>query len=100
VHVPKNYGMFPLNNNLYFVTVLSPVTFSLQYSQIPPAVNVNSTQYPAFTVPSNPQFTAEVISVGSGPTPITKTPPQIQNNVCDSLLTDQTLNISTQEIPF
>jgi hypothetical protein len=100
IHVPKTYGMFQLNNNLYSVTVLSPTTFSLQYSQYPQYLNVNSTQYPTFSVPSNPQFTAEVLSVGSGPTSQTALPWQVTNNTFDSTLKDQTYNNSTSEIPF
>lgn len=98
--VPQNYGMFQLNNGLFQVTVLSPTTFSLQTSQIPPAVNVNSTQFIAFTTPSKPAATAQVIPVGSGPTPILSPSPNAQNNVCDSLLADATTNVSTTEIPF
>jgi hypothetical protein len=100
IHVPKNYGMVNLNNNLYSVTVLSPTTFSLQTSQIPVAVNVNSTYYPAFTIPSNPQFTAEVVAAGSGPTPLLDTPPEILNNICQTLLGDQIKNIATSNQPY
>jgi hypothetical protein len=100
VHVPVNYGMFQLNNLLASITVLSPDTFSLQYSQVPVEVNVNSTNYPAFISPSNPGFTAEIIPVGAGPTPITAIPWQIQNNLCVSLVEDATRNNSTTEIPF
>lgn len=100
VHVPRNYGMFPLNNNLYSVTVLSPTTLSLQTKQVPPAINVDSTLFPAFTIPSNPQFTAEILSVGSGPTPLTNTPGQVLNNVCDDLLSDASQNIALVNQPF
>lgn len=100
IHVPKNYGMVPLNQNLYSVTVLSPTTFSLQTSQVPPAINVNSSNFPAFTVPSKPGFTAEVLAVGSGPTTITNTAWQTTNNFCDSLVQDATQNIDQVEIPF
>jgi len=100
LHVPNNYGMVQLNNFIFSVTVLSPTTFSLQTKQVPPAINVDSTNFTAFTIPSNPQFTAEVISVGSGPTPLTNVAWQSTNNFCDSTIADQTLNISTTEIPF
>ncbi len=100
IHVPKNYGMIPLNNRLFSVTVLSDTTLSLQVTQIPPAINVNSTDFPAFTVPANPQFTAEVVPVGSGPTPITNTPVQALNNVCDDLLADAAQNIALVNQPY
>lgn len=100
MHVPKNYGMVNLNQNTYSVTVLTPTTFSLQVSQIPPAINVNSTNFPAFTTPSNPGFTAEVLSVGAGPTPLTNTTWQMTNNACESQVYDATQNIDTMEIPF
>jgi len=100
IHVPKNYGMTPLNNGLYSVTVLSPTTFSLQFTQIPPAVNVDSSQFPAFSIPSKPGFTAEVLAVGSGPTPLTGTPWQVVNNFCDDKFEDATQNIATTNQPF
>ena len=100
VHVPNNFGMTPLNQNIYSVTVLSPTSFSLQTTQVPSAINVNSTSFPAFTTPSNPQFTAEIISVGSGPTQISNVAWQITNNFCDSLLADASQNIATTNQPF
>lgn len=100
LHVPKNYGMEQLNNLACAITVLSSLSFSLQYTQVPPAINVDSSNYTAFTVPSNPQFTAEVIPIGSGPTPVTGPQPLVTNNVCESTIEDQVLNISTTEIPF
>lgn len=100
LHVPPNYGMSNLDQGLFSVTVITPTTFSLQYTQVPPAQNVDSTLYPAFTIPSNPQFTAEVLAVGSGPAPVIE--PQVYqlNNVCISDVLDATLNNSTTEIPF
>jgi len=100
IHVPKNYGMFQLNQLAASITVLSNTTFSIQYSQIPVASNVNSTNYPAFRIPSSPQFTAEIIPMGAGPTPITKVQWQINNNFCASSLEDATINNSTSPIPF
>ena len=100
LHVPKNYGMTNLNNNLYSVTVLTAVTFSIQIKQVPPAINVDSTKFPAFTTPSNPQFTAEVLSVGSGPTPITNTDWQVLDNFCDTLVNDASQNIATTNQQF
>ena len=95
IHVPTNYGMVQLNQNLYHITVLSPTSFSLQYTQVPPAINVNSIDYPAFPIPSNPRFTAEVLAVGSGSTQIINTQVQIQNSTCQSLVEDATTNVST-----
>lgn len=100
LHVPRNYGMNELDNKLFIITVLTNQTFSLQFTQVPPAVNVDSTSFIAFTIPSNPQFTAEVISVGSGPTPILSPTVYATKNVCDSLLGDAIINNSTTEIPF
>ncbi len=100
LHVPKNYGMTPLNNNIYSITVLTSTSFSIQYTQVPVGLNVDSTNYPAFTIPSNPGFTAEVISVGSGPTPLIATPGQLLNNICITTIDDQTRNISITNQPF
>lgn len=100
LYVPQNYGMFPLNNQLYSVTVLSPTTFSIQTSQLPPAINVNSIYFPAFTTPSKPAMLAQVIAVGSGPTPLLDTPVSINNNTCISDVEDATINNSTVSIPF
>ena len=97
--VPQNYGMVELNKQQLQISVLSPTTFSLQASQNP-FINVNSTSFTAFTTPSKPSKTAEVLPIGSGPTPLTNTQPQITNGVCDSLLGDATSNNSTVSIPF
>lgn len=100
MHVPINFGMCELNNGSFSVTVLSDTTFSLQITQVPPSINVDSTHFPPFTIPSNPKFTAEVLPIGSGPTPIRNTIPQLVNNVCDTLLGDATQNIATVNQPF
>jgi hypothetical protein len=100
IHVPKNFGMVPLNNGLFSITVLSPTSFSLQYSQTPPSVNVNSLNYPAFTIPVNPQFTAEAIAAGTGATPVTATAPQVLNNICFSEVNDATRNIAVSNQPY
>lgn len=100
LHVPQNYGMVELNNVACAITVLSSTSFSLQYSQVPPAVPIDSRAFTAFVTPSNPQFTADVIPIGSGPTPITGPQPLIDKNVCDSSIGDAVANISTTEIPF
>lgn len=98
--VPNNYGMFQLNNYQVQVIILSPTTFSCWYTLYPQAIPVNSTNFPAFTIPSMPGFTANVSPIGSGPTPESNVPWQIQNNFFDSPLTDTVLNNSTVEIPF
>jgi hypothetical protein len=100
INVPQNYGMVELNHLLASITRLSGTTFSLQYSQIPTAINVNSTSYTTFVIPSNPSFTAEVLAVGSGPTPITRTAWQALNNFCDDTIEDATQNIATVNQPF
>jgi len=100
LHVPRNYGMYPLNQHIFSITVLSDTTFSLQETQVPPAVNIDSTNFPAFVIPSNPQFTAEVLAVGSGPTPNLATQSSTTNNECISKFEDATTNNSTVEIPF
>lgn len=100
VHVPKTYGMVELNNLLCSITVVTDTSFSLQYKQIPPGINVNSSEFTAFTVPSEPSFTAEILPVGSGPTPVTSVPVYANNNVCISDISDALRNNSTSEIPF
>lgn len=99
LHVPKNYGMYQLNNVISIITVLSNNSFSLQYTQTP-IVNVDTRLYSPFTIPNNPSFTAEVIPIGSGPTPIHSPEVYERNGVADSMLYDQVLNNSTVEIPF
>ncbi len=98
--VPNNYGMFQLNNLQIQVKVLSPITFSCFYTLYIQAIPVDSSQFPAFTIPSKPGFTANVSPIGSGPTPESDVQWQVQNNFFDSPLTDTVLNDSTIEIPF
>lgn len=100
LHVPPTYGMFQLNNLVCIITVLSATSFSLQTSQSSQFINVDSTNYPAFSIPSNPGFTAEVLSIGSGATPSNSTPPQILNNVCVTNLADASQNIAIVNQPF
>ena len=101
INVPNSYGMFQLSRKIYQITTLSPTTFSLQYSQTPPAINVNSTTYPPFSIPGVAErFTAEVLPVGSGPTPSNNTIAQQINGTCVTTLDDATTNISTVPIPF
>lgn len=93
VNVPRNYGMVELNHLALIITVLSATTFSLQATQVPPLVNVDSRQFTAFTIPSDPSFVAEIIPIGAGPTP--KTSPNIYfiKNVCESKIDDATSNV-------
>src|SRR6185437_2895516 len=94
LNVPQNYGMVELNHQTVSVTVLSSTTFSCQYSQIPPGVNVDSRNFTPFVVPPFPGFTAEVLCVGSGPTPILDLDWQINNNYCETTVDDAELNNS------
>lgn len=100
LHVPLSYGMVQLNQLAASITVLSATTFSLQATQVPTAVNIDSSSFTAFTIPSKPQFTAEVLPIGAGPTPQTTPQWAVTNNVCQSLVEDATTNIDLTEIPF
>lgn len=101
LHVPPAFGMFPLNNGAFSVTVLSNTSFSIQYTQVPPGLDVDSRNYPAFIAEvTNPQFTAEVLSIGCGPTPISGTNWQITNQVTASKFDDATRNIATVNQPY
>jgi hypothetical protein len=98
--VPPSYGMFNLNNLQIQIQVLSDTTFSCFYSLYPQALPVDSRSYPAFVTPTMPGAVSSVIPMGSGPTPQTDTPWQINNNSFDSPIDDAVLNNSTSEIPF
>jgi len=101
VNVPSGWGMVELNKTLSIITVLSPTTFSMQKSQTPPfAINIDTSHFAAFTTPSTPQMTAEILPVGAGPTPVRNTPGQILNNECQDLLEDEFYNNSTSPIPY
>ena len=100
LHVPQGFGMVELNQKLVSITILSSTSFSLQYSQVPPAAPVNSTGFTPFVALPISRFTAEVLPVGSGPTPVTNTDWQATNNYCDDLLGDATTNVATVNIPF
>jgi len=99
INVPNNFGMVQLNQKLLSVTVLDETNFSLQYTQVPPAVNVDSTDFTQFVIPSNPKFTAESLAVGSGPTPFTL-PYFSSLGICVSNVDDATINNSTVSIPI
>jgi hypothetical protein len=91
--VPKAYGMRELDNRLVSVTVLSLDSFSIQSSQVPPAVEINSTEFTAFVIPNLPQsFIAQIIPAGAGPTQILDPEVYLRNNTCISSVLDATTN--------
>lgn len=96
--MPLGFGMNQLNKQLVQITVLSPTTFSLQYSQANPK-NVDSTQFYPFVNANNGQF-PQAIPVGSGSTPLTQPFVNVQNRVCVSELEDAANNQSLFPIPF
>ncbi len=101
LHVPRNYGMYELNQMQVIIKVITDTTFSIFESIIPNDVQPISTiSFGTFVVPANPGFTAEVLPIGSGPTP--KISPEIyeRNGVTESPTLDATLNNSTTPIPF
>jgi hypothetical protein len=100
IHVPKSYGMVELNNDSVSVTVISPTIFSMQYTQVPVAVNVNTTFYTPFTIPAVSRFTAEVLPIGAGPTPVLEPFFNARNGLCVSSPNDPFTNTSITEIPF
>lgn len=100
MHVPMNYGMYQINQLALSVIVTDPVTFQMYYTLYPNAIPVDTTILPAFTVPTNPGFTAEVLSIGVGQTPQVATEWQRTNQTFDDPLIDATYNNSTVAIPF
>ncbi len=101
LYVPRNYGMYELNQMQVIIKVITDTTFSIFESIIPNDVQPISTiSFGTFVVPANPGFTAEVLPIGSGPTP--KISPEIyeRNGVTESPTLDATLNNSTTPIPF
>lgn len=99
LRIPFSYGMQQINNRIFSVTVLSATTISLQYTQAPNAINVDSTSFDPY-VNAGEKNTPQIIAVGSGATPVTNTAQQISVGECESLLGDQVANISTTPIPF
>lgn len=101
LHVPRNYGMYELNQMQVIIKVISATTFSIFESIIPNNVQPISTiSFGTFVVPANPGFTAEVLPIGSGPTPILDPELYVRNGVTESPFLDATLNNSTTPIPF
>jgi hypothetical protein len=99
MRIPFSYGMQQLNNQIFSVTVLSPTTVSLQYTQAPQIVNVDSTNFNAFVNAGQPNQ-PQIVSVGAGASPLNNTPGQQLNGECQTLLNDQVYNNSTFEIPY
>ena len=57
--VPKEYGMFQINNKVSEITVLGPTTFSL---------NIDTTSYDSFSAPAPPPYlnkTSTCVPVGN-----------------------------------
>lgn len=99
IHLPQPYGMQQLNNVLAQITYLSATTFSIQSSQVPMVVNIDTSVYDPFTNVGT-GTPPGIVSVGSAPTPITNTPVQAIRGDAITTLDDQTVNNSTVEIPF
>lgn len=94
LNIPKPYGMQELDHQTAIITVVSVTMFSLQKTQVPPAVDIDSRQFQAFTnvgTGTPPQ----IIPIGNGPTPQLNTFSQRINNTCVSTVEDAYTNIST-----
>ena len=98
--IPQNYGMIPLNGSVVHVNVISPTTFACYASLVPSAVTINSIDFPAFVIPTNPGLLASCIPIGEGATLINDVPWQTTNGYCESPVDLPFLNNSTVEIPF
>lgn len=98
-NIPRAYGMQQLNNVLAQITQLSTTTFSIQSSQVPMVVNIDTSAYDPFVNPGT-GTPAGFASVGSGATPLTNTAGEILEGEAITTLDDQTVNNSTVEIPF
>lgn len=96
--IPKPYGMQELANKVFSITVLSPMTYSLQYTQTP-YENVDSRFYTPFTNVGT-GTPAQANCIGQGATPILSPYPYLVNGVAETLPNNPTLNDSTVEIPF
>lgn len=96
--IPKSYGMQQLTNMVFSMTVLSPTTYSLQYTQTP-YTDVDSRFYQPF-VNVDTGTPAQATCVGNGATPIIFPSPYLVRGTAESLPNNPTLNDSTIEIPF
>jgi len=99
LNIPKAYGMQELNNKLASITVLNNTTFSLQSSQVPPSVNIDSTYFQAF-VNAGTGTPAAAVAVGSGPTPSLSPDDLAMRNECTSKIEDATTNVAITNQPF
>lgn len=100
LNVPKSYGMDELNGKTFSITVFSPTIFNIQTTQVPYPVYVDSTNFTPFVIPESPHGTAEVLPIGSGPTPYIGPEVYVRNGVFITTLDDAVFNNSTSEIPF
>lgn len=98
-NIPKAYGMQELNNRLAQITYISSVSFSIQQSQVPSNIPIDTTNFQAFTN-AGTGTPAAITAVGSAPTPLLNTAGQILEAQATSTLDDQTVNNSTIPIPF
>jgi hypothetical protein len=102
INIPKAFGMQELtqvNNRLFSITVLSPTSYSLQISQIPNYVNLNSILFSPFTFTTS-GTPSTAFPVGSGPTPVLNTFVSVQNGNALTLLDDATTNVAVTNQPF
>lgn len=98
-NIPPAYGMQELNNKMAIITVINNTSFSLQVSQVPPAVNLNSKNFQAF-VNVGTGTPAAVVSVGSGPTPSLSPSDVVLRNECTTRLDDATTNVALVNQPY
>jgi len=96
--VPVVHGMVELNNTLNQITNLSTTTFSIN-SPIPPFTNIDSTSFTTF-VNTTSGTPAQVIPVGSSPTPLTAPSSSVLQGTYITTLDDATSNIATTNQPF
>lgn len=96
--IPYSYGMQQVNKQIFSITVLTPTTFSLQFTQTP-YTDVNSIIYDPF-VNLGTGTPAQATCIGDGATPLITTPPSITNNVAISSYDNATYNASITEVPF
>lgn len=99
INIPPSYGMQEISHKLFSITVLNNTTFSLQYRQVPEYVNVDTTNFTAF-VNVGTGTPAEVLSVGSAPTPVLSPDPANLRNIAVTVTDDAIINNSTVPIPF
>ena len=96
--LPPTSGMQQLANKVLSITVLTPTTYSLQYTQTP-YENVDSSQFEPFIAVST-GTPAQANCIGQGATPILSPFPYPLKGVAETLPNNPVLNDSTVEIPF